>query len=472
MKKILIVITALYFGQIAIAQEKKAEKPNIVLFFVDDLGWNNLGYRNPEIFKTPNIDQLAKESVDFPQAYVVSPSCSPSRAMLVTGKHAARINMVRHISDIDGKAVEMIMNEKGEPEHHIWKADPAQEPSKNWLDLEHVTYAEALKKQGYYNLFAGKWHLGSKEYHPIHQGFDRQIGTTDHGHPSSYYPDFFDDEPVFEDAAEKDEYLTDRLTNEVVGFIEDYKQEKPFMLSMWYYNVHSPNIGRKDLIPNFENNPGLKGKVQRKGQDLLVEYAAQVMAVDESVGKIRAALKEKGIDKNTVIIFTSDQGSLFEWEPYRGAKKTFTLGEGGCRVPFIINWPGVTKSGSINRNVVKTTDVFPTLVEIAGGNPEDYKDLDGVSLVSTIKKNKKIKRDDPFVGYRSYKDLYASVREGEWKLLGYRSGKVELYNVEKDRVEANDVAEKNPRKVKKLLKKLKKWEVDMGVEQYSGFNKK
>lgn len=432
-------------------------RPNIVLFFVDDLGWNNLGYRNPDLFETPNIDRLARDGIDFQQCYVASPTCSPSRSTLLTGKHPARLKLVRHITH-NAKNATMILDEQGRASHHLLRTDPAQFPSKNWVDLEHVTYAEALKARGYYNLFVGKWHLGTKEFHPIHQGFDRQIGTTDRGSPSSYYPDYFKDEDVLEDETEA--YLTDRLTDETIKFIDGYDKERPFMISLWSYNVHTPNIGRKDLVPRFEGREGLEGK--------RAQYAAQVMAVDESVGRVRAALKAKGIDKNTLIILSSDQGSLYEWAPYRGGKRVDTLCEGGARVPFIVSWPGVTKSGVTNDSVIQTTDVFPTLVEVAGGKPTDYKDLDGVSLLATIKGNRTLERGKPVYGYRAYEDLYVSVREGPWKLLGYRSGRLDLFNVEEDRSEKNNLVEKMPEKVGHLVKKLKAWEREMGVENYSG----
>ncbi|TWU38223.1 sulfatase [Novipirellula artificiosorum] len=434
------------------------ENPNIVLFFVDDLGWNNLGYRNPNLFETPNVDQLANDGIDFQQCYVASPTCSPSRSTLLTGKHPARLNLVRHISG-NAKNVKMVYDEQGRASHHLLLSDPAQFPSKNWVDLENVTYAEALKSHGYYNLFVGKWHLGPKEFHPIHQGFDRQIGTTDHGSPSSYYPDYFQDEDVLEEQTEA--YLTDKLTDETIHFIDGYDEDQPFMVSMWYYNVHTPNIGRKDLVPRFKGRAGLEGK--------RAQYAAQVAAVDESVGRIRTALKDKGIDKNTLVIFTSDQGSLYEWEPYRGGKRVDTLCEGGARVPFIVSWPGVTERGVTNNSIIQTTDVLPTLVELVGGNPADYGDLDGVSLFSTLRDNTELQRDKPIYGYRAYEDLYVSVREGDWKLLGYRDGRVSLYNVVDDRSEQDDLANTNPEKVQLLLEKLKAWEVEMDVQQYSGF---
>ena len=456
MKQALSLLFLLLCGAFA---GQAADKPNIVLFFVDDLGWNSLNYRNPDLFETPNINQLARDGLDFQQCYVASPTCSPSRSTLVTGKHPARLKMVRHVNH-SPKNTKLIYDKQGRNSHHLLTTDPAQFPSKQWVDLEHVTYAEALKEHGYYNLFLGKWHIGSKEFHPIKQGFDRQIGTTDRGSPSSYYPDYFNDEDVFEE--ETDKYLTDKLTDELVGFIEGWDKDQPFMASLWYYNVHTPNQGREDLLPLFKDRQGLQ-------EGKRVDYAAQVMAVDESVGRVRAALKAKGIDQNTVILFTSDQGSLYEWAPYRGGKRIDQLFEGGARVPFIVSWPGVTTGGTQNTSVIQTTDVFPTLVEIAGGNPGDYKDLDGVSLLSTIQENSMLDRGEPVFGYRAYEDLYISVRDGDWKLLGYRSGKLDLYNVEKDRTEQSNMVEKRPNRVKRMLKKLKAFEVEMGVEQYSGF---
>tara|TARA_B110000483_G_scaffold89917_1_gene111025 strand:+ start:197 stop:889 length:693 start_codon:yes stop_codon:yes gene_type:complete len=215
------VLTALPLGA---AQQ---EQPNIVLFFVDDMGWSDLGYRNP-IFESPNIDALAEESVDYLQAYIATPTCSPSRATLLTGQHPARLRIVRHIPKDEANGFDKYA--RTEKEFNLLKTDPAQFPSRNWVPLENVTYAEALSDLGYYNLFAGKWHLGHEPYHPIEQGFDRQIGTSNAGHPSSYYPEYFKNSDVLQDETER--YLTDLLTDETVGFIEDYDRDQPFMISM------------------------------------------------------------------------------------------------------------------------------------------------------------------------------------------------------------------------------------------------
>lgn len=429
-------------------------KPNIVLLFVDDLGWADLGYRNDK-FESPNVDQLVKESLDFQQAYIACPTCSPSRATLLTGKHPARIGMVRHIPTEKKHSFDKFG--RTEVEWNYWPSDPAQVPCRNWLPLEHITYAEALHDLGYYNQFIGKWHLGHEPYHPIHQGFDSQIGTSNAGHPKSYYPPFFKNSDVLAD--EKTAYLTDKLTDASVNFIQEYDRAQPFMLSMWYYNVHRPPVGRKDFMKYF-----LEKGYEKK--DAI--YASQIKAMDESVGRIRNALSKKGIANNTVVIFLSDQGGIFENGNFRGGKKTDTLCEGGARVPMMIHWPGVIDPGSSSNDLVQSTDLFPTLIEIAGGDAAKFQDLDGVSLMETLKTQAPVERIVPLIGYRAYEDMYASVRDGDWKLIAYRSGEVHLYNIAKDVGEQNNVAKENPGIVSGLTQRLIVWESEMNLQQYSG----
>lgn len=303
-------------GNGKVIKDRSADSPpNIVLLFVDDYGWADLGFRNPE-FYTPNIDQLKEEGMEFSRAYVATPTCSPSRASLLTGKEPIRMEMPRHITYEDRYG-------RNTQKYNYWKTDPVQRNSINWLPLEEITYAERLKEYGYYNMFIGKWHLGHEPYYPVKQGFDEQYGTSNFGHPKQYYPPYFDDPNPLSET--KDEYLTDVLTNKAEDFIRNYDKDQPFMLSMWYYNVHSPFNGRKDLIERYKD---------LGWDDRYANYGAMVSAMDESVGRIREALKEKGIDKNTVVIFTSDQGGYFPNFPLRGGKIGNTLGEGGARVPF------------------------------------------------------------------------------------------------------------------------------------------
>lgn len=447
----------LLLGLSAASLAAEERQPNIVLFFVDDLGWFDVGYRNSD-FESPHIDQLAAEAVDYEQAYIATPACSPSRATLLTGQHPVRLRMVRHIPKDAKNGFDAFG--RTDQEFNLWETDPAQFPSRNWVPLEEITYAEALRDLGYYNLFVGKWHLGHEPYHPVKQGFDAQIGTSNAGHPSSYYPDFFAKSEVLDE--EEEGYLTDVLTDRTVEFIENYDRDQPFQISMWYYNVHTPHQGREDYVKHFESR-GFTGR--------RAHYQAMLKSVDDSVGRVRAALVAKGVADDTVIIFTSDQGSWFTEGPTRGGKRIDTLGEGGARVPFYILWPGVTQPGVKQRSIVQSTDLFPTMVEMAGGDVSDYTKLDGVSLLPTLHSAEEWTRPAAIFGYRAYEDLYASVREGDWKLWAYRSGKVELYNVQEDPFEQRDIAYRDREttlKMSLLGDALVDFEHRMDVYDYSG----
>lgn len=437
--KIFLLISVVAFAQ---------NQPNIVLLFVDDMGWADVNYRNNK-FYTPNLDQLRKESLEFTRAYIATPTCSPSRASLLTGKEPVRFQMTRHAVDEDSNLA-TIIDGKSKNEFNLWKTDPVQRPSRNWLPLEEVTYAEELKKVGYYNYFIGKWHLGPEPYYPVHQGFDTQYYTNPHGHPKSYYPPYFKDGNPFPNTDE-DDYLTDVLTDEAERFIRDYDKNQPFMLSFWYFNVHGPHIGRKDWVEIYQKE-GLTGKD--------AEYAAMISTMDESIGQVRKALNDKGIADNTVIIFLSDQGSFFENTPLSGGKRGGnTLGEGGARVPMYILYPKVTKAHTTCDVPVQSLDIFPTLLEIATDKPYSNKVIQGKSLVPLIKSNKVKKfQNRAIYGFRSYEDQYVSIIKGDWKLVKYHGGKYQLFNIEEDISEASNLIGKGWKQEQKLKKLLAKWE--------------
>ncbi|MEN6361120.1 MAG: sulfatase-like hydrolase/transferase, partial [Bacteroidales bacterium] len=250
---------------------------------------------------------------------------------------------------------------------------------------------------------------------------------------------------------QKGEYLTDILTNKTVDFIDKYDKKQPFLLVHFYYSVHGPQLGRKDWVERYKKE-GFTGKY--------AEYGGMISTVDESVGRIRAALKEKGIADNTIIIFTSDQGGFFTNAPLSGGKiGGNTLGEGGCRVPFIAFYPGVTKKGSTTDVPIQTLDVFPTLVEIASGKKCVDKGINGKSLMPLIKGEKFPKRDLFF--FRSYEDQYTSIISGDWKLIKYHSGLYHLFNVTNDISEKNDLINKDLKEADLLKKKLNKWEKEV-----------
>jgi arylsulfatase A-like enzyme len=438
MKKLeLIILIFLTVGSgISVAQEN--ERPNIVLFFVDDMGWADLGYRNSE-FYTPNIDRLKDEGMDFRRAYIATPTCSPSRASILTGKEPIRLEMPRHITHEDKFG-------RNTQKYNYWPGDPIKRNSINWLPLEEVTYAERLKDYGYYNMFIGKWHLGHEPFYPIHQGFDEQYGTTNFGNPANYYPAYFHEpNPLKDITGEK--YLTDVLTSKADEFIRNYDKDKPFMLSMWYYNVHSPHIGRKDLIDRYKN---------LGWNDKYANYGAMVTAMDESVGRIRKALEDKGIADNTVILFISDQGGFFTNYPLRGQKVGNTLGEGGARVPFIFYYPGVISRGTICETPIQTIDVFPTLMEIASGTQYTDDRIQGKSLMPLVRGEEFPERNLYF--FRSYEDQYAAIISGDWKLIKYHKGPDELYNIKNDQSEINNLIHVETEIAKRLRDELSKWE--------------
>ncbi|WP_366184024.1 sulfatase [Flavobacterium ovatum] len=452
MKKSIVALVFLMALQTSFGQKK----PNVVLFFVDDLGWADVGYRNAK-FHTPNIDQLRKDGMDFSRAYIATPTCSPSRASILTGREPVRFQMVRHVDDGNG----IDFDDKGNSinDFSLWPNDPVQMPSINMLPLKEITYAERLKELGYYNFFLGKWHLGDARYFPTKQGFDEEYGVCNYGHPKNYYPPFFKDVNPLASFDKSDLYLETVLANKAIDFISNYKNDKPFMLSYFHYDVHGPQIGRKDWVEQYKKE-GLKGKD--------AEYAAMISAVDESVGRVRKALIEKGIADNTVIIFTSDQGGFFSNAPLSGGKTGGnTLGEGGARVPFLMYYPGVTKANTSSAIPIQTTDVFPTLVDIAGGKVCKDKQVNGKSLLPIVK-GEKFKEDRSLYFFRSYEDQYAAVIAGDWKLVKYHSGKFQLFNIKNDMSEQKDLITIELKQADKLKKDIAKWE----KKAVPAFNKK
>lgn len=420
-------------------------KLNIILFFVDDLGWADLGYQDSTYY-TPNIDKLKTESTYFSNCRITTPTCSPSRGTLLTGRHAVDLELVRHIPNYP----------EGE-KYNYWKKDPAQMPSINWLKPGQVTYAERLAQLGYFNKFIGKWHLGEEEqYMPGQQGFDDTFSATPYGAPAHYYPPHFQEQRT-KGMDTTGMYLTDSLTSHAVKFIQNYDQQKPFMLSMWYYNVHSPHHGRTDWLDYYLKR-GLKGKK--------ANYAAQVSTMDESVGKILQSLKDKEIEEETIILFLSDQGGAFGNGPLKGGKYDNTLCEGGTRVPLLIKHPDLEKPFE-NSTPVTSADIFPTLLQWADGEAAPSDSLYGTSIHALSLSEDATLPTRTFISYRSYEDQYASVYDGRHKLITYRSGAQELFDLLEDIGEQNNLAESKPNVINKLSRKLQEWEKERDIRKYS-----
>ena len=429
--------------------------PNFLVLLVDDLGWKHVGYQGGA-YETPRIDRLASESVVFSRAYIPAPTCSPSQAALLTGRHPARLGLVRHIPI--GRKFGFDAMGRTDQEFNQWEGDPSRWPSRNWLPLDAVTVAEAVGPLGYRSAFFGKWHLGSEDYHPIRQGFDEQYGVSNFGHPRSYYPPYWPAGNPYPDEA-PDTYLTDRLTDDAVGYLTRPGGAGPFLAAVFFYNVHSPLIGRKDLVRKY---------LARGFSDDRAQLAAMVEATDSSVGRILDALEESGHADDTVVIFLGDQGGLRYNEPLRGGKPGGTaLYEGGARVPLLIRWPERVPGAVDQSTPVVSSDIFPTIADLAGGDLDMWAPLDGVSLKPLLASDGRIEREALFLE-RHYEDQYAAVVAGDWKLVAYWSGMRQLYNLADDPGEDRDVSSRHPDRVRELSESLADWRAVVGLRPEPG----
>ena len=457
------------------ASSKTLRKPNFVFFLIDDLGWADLGCYGSKFYETPNIDRLAQEGMRFTDAYAACPVCSPTRASIMTGKYPARLNLTNFlIGKRQGKL---------NPPDYIHQ-----------MPLEEVTVAEALKEAGYVTCFVGKWHLGGEPYWPEHQGFDINIGGTSSGMPRSYFFPQWSGNPPIE--GQPGEYLTDKLTDESLKFLEA-NRDKPFLLYLSHYAVHIPLQAKQNMIEKYRTKAatlasapvaevptpqgrGLsprflpEGDTQaRQVQDHPI-YAGMVQSVDESVGWVIKKLDELGVADNTVVIFMSDNGGLSTAEgsptsnvPLRAGKGW--LYEGGIREPMIIKWPGVAIPGSVCSELVTSTDFYPTILEMAGLPAKPEQHIDGVSLAPLLKGKKSLDRRAIFWHYPHYSNQgggpAGAVRAGDYKLIEfYEDGRLELYNLTEDVSEKNNLVKNMPDRAAELHKILKNWRQDVNAQ--------
>lgn len=452
------------------AEEKKT---NVVLIVADDLGWTGLGGYGSDLHETPNIDGFAKRSVKFTNAYSAAAICSPTRASIMTGKYPARLNMTTWHEN------------SGPPKPNDENKLLAPTTIGN-LPLEEVTIAEVFKESGYYTAHIGKWHLGEARYYPEAQGFDLNIGGTMWGMPQTYWYPYrgwrsSDQELRYVPGLEminsnnervgeaKKKYLTDHLTDKALEVI-DAKKDVPFFLQLAYYTPHVPIEGKPELTEYFGQ------KVELNMHHKNPEYAAMIATLDENVGRILKKLEEVGVEDRTVVIFYSDNGGYIgervnveENYPLRSGKGS--LYEGGIRVPLIIRWPGVTEPGGISEAPVTSNDFYPTLLEITGlkGDEEYNKNIDGISLVPVLRNpSANLNRQSLFWHFPHYYRTtppVSAIRKGEWKLLHYfEDNHLELYNLEEDLGEMNNLVDQYSDKAQNLYQELKKWREQMDAK--------
>ena len=451
------------------------EQPNILFFLVDDLGMMDLGTYNPDTFyETPNVDRLADSGMKFTNAYGTNPVCSPSRFSIVTGKYPSRHDATNWFcGDRAGRFLPAEMN--------------------CYMPRDEFTVAQAFQEAGYKTFFAGKWHLGEDPVKwPENQGFDINKGGWTYGSPGapgqfSHYAPY--NNPRLDEGPEG-EYLVERLTNEVTQFLQNH-DDSPFFAMFSFYQVHTPLEAPDDLVAKYEQKAEELGltdievfaeeeqvwptddrRLVRVVQNHPV-YAAMVESMDRAVGSVIDELEAQGYDENTIIVFTSDDGGLATSEghptsnqPLRGGKGW--VYEGGLRGPLIIKWPGVTEPESIQPAQTITTDLYPTLLEMAGLPLREEQHIDGVSIVPIIKgEASTLGREALYWHYPNYSNQGGfpggAIRMQQWKLIErYEDGSVHLYNVEEDIAEQHDLADQYPDRVQEMREKLHQWyeEVD------------
>ena len=497
---IALFVTQIFCPQTAMA-EGETRKPNVIFFLVDDLGWPDVGCYGSSFYETPAIDQLAKEGVKFDNAYATCQVCSPSRASILTGKYPARTNLTEWLG---GKK-----EQDHEKLHSAKKAEALPEGE--------ITIAEALRRHGYATANYGKAHVNRD---PKTYGFDEEITGWvrsyhypfgGHAGPGGKYDKTLQ--------SKEGDYFTDKLTDAVLDFIE-CKKDQPFFVHLEHFATHDPIQGRKDLVEKYkkklakmpreegpdyilEGNPDEPAPSEasiaemRKNQrpdDFIntrtgwvkqkqdnVEFAGMLGAMDESLARIRAKLEELNIADNTIIIFTSDNGGMSATNRFRNDQERAQLDqrfsssmlplrggkgwlyEGGIRVPLIVYWPGHTEPGMVTDVPVTGTDFYPTLLEMLDLPLMPQQHKDGISFVPLLE-GKPFNGHDaiywhfPHYSNHGNQSPGGAVRVGNYKLLEYfENGTVQLYDLENDLGEQNDISKERPEITQELLKMLQDW---------------
>ena len=399
-------------------------RPNVVIFFADDLGWGELGCQgNPQI-PTPHIDAIARDGVRFTNGYVAATYCSPSRAGLLTGRYPTRF----------GHEFNSVANRTG-------------------LRLDQITIADRLRALGYATACVGKWHLGGGiEYRPTRRGFDEFYGTL--ANTPFYHPTNFVDSRISDDVrpvADPAFYTTDAYAERAVDWIERSKN-RPWFLYLPFNAQHAPLQAPKKYLDRFSGITDEKRRI----------FAAMLSSMDDAVGRVMGKVRALGQEENTIVFFIADNGGPTQSTtsgngPLRGFK--MTTFEGGPRVPFVAQWKGRWPAGKVYDFPVINLDVLPTVVAAAGGKAESARSVDGVDLTPFVTGTNPARPHQTL--YWRYGPQWA-VRHGDLKLVVSRggSGKPELYDLSKDVGESKDLAAAQPAKVRELQALWDKWSAE------------
>jgi len=429
----------------ALSAADASRPPNFIVILMDDMGWRDVGFMGNEFVETPHLDRLAAGGLVYTQAYASAPNCAPTRACLMSGQYPPRHGVY---TVVDPRQL------PGSPGHKLLAAE-----SKSELAPEFVTIAEALKSGGYATAFFGMWNLGRGRRGPVTpggQGFDHVVFPENIGFGKNAY---FDDDG---------KYLSDRLTDEVLSFIEQHR-DAPFFVYLPDHAVHAPLNPKPELLRKYERK--LAAGSDRRDDPAA---AATIEAVDQNVGRIVDILKRLQLTDNTVVIFTSDNGGTQQYTPpLRGSKGE--LYEGGIRVPLVISWTGLQGTGRRCDVPVVSIDLYPTLLDLAGIDVPDQTHLDGVSLAPLFAGATELPPRPLYWHFPCYVGRAtpcSALRVGDDKLIQFfeDGGHVELYNLRSDPAEEHDLSRSKPELAAAMLRQLESWQQETGAALPRGSN--
>jgi arylsulfatase A-like enzyme len=470
---------ALALALLSVAPSLRGQEPLSLLFILaDDLGYRDVGFNHPETFyETPHLDRLAASGMVFTDFYAASPVCSPTRSSILTGKHPARTGATNFFTG-----------------QRAGKFAPAEFIDR--MAPDETTLAEALKEAGYRTAHIGKWHLGGEGSLPTDLGFDINIGGSENALPHSHFAPYKNLTNLA--PGPEGEYLTDRLAEEAVAFLEESaRAAQPFFLHLSFYAVHTPLQAPQELVEKYEAKAAALGLDDEEGrldpgrerqvwpgtdeprtvrvrQDHAV-YAAMVESLDTAVGRVLDELDALNLRDSTAVVFLSDNGGLSTSEglptsnlPFRGGKGW--IYEGGLRVPATVRWPGVSPAGTVCNLPLMTTDLYPTFLEMADVPPKADQHLDGVSFAPLLRNPfAKFDRGPLFFHYPHYSNQggfpASAVRRGDYKLIqDLEDGAWELYSLESDRGEHNNLEQLEEETLRELSELLDDWRREIGAK--------
>ncbi len=440
----------------------KAEqkKPNVIFILADDLGWKDLACYGSDYYETPNIDAFAESAISFTNAYTASPLCSPTRASILTGQEPGRLRFTTPSGHVPNVVLDP--KETFEAPGYFKTACPQ---TRTRLPNEYLTFAEVFKENGYSTAFMGKWHLGRDPYLPENQGFDVVVGGREHPGPPPpghfFAPWNCATLPVVAEGT----HISDVLTDEAIKYMTD-KKDNPFLLCLWYYDVHAP----------FQSKEMLKKKYGEKLSPDHIQrcptMGGMVETLDNSVGRILQSIKNLGLEDETIVIFTSDNGgNMYDGPDGTTPTNNYPLRagkgcnyEGGVRVPLIVRVPGVTKAGAKSEVVTSTVDHYVSLMELLDIPFPKNVVTDGFSYVDALK-GENYERPPMYSTFchnvvATGNRANISMRQGPWRLYKFyydgpnQEHRYELYNLDEDISETDNLASKMPEKVKEMAKLL------------------